>query len=86
MRKVPSVGFSLDATAPVPNRTLLRHGLSAKPQSTLEQPPANTSLSEHLEAVQYGSEALRTVLLALAAGFKEVAGHSVEMPRICTYS
>ena len=91
MGKVPSVGFSLDATAPVPNRTLPRQAktqerLPSQPQqpshSAPEPPPArsNVPLAEHLEAQ---SPELRLVLLALAAGFKEVGGrlrYGLRMP------
>ena len=91
MRRVPSVGFSLDATAPVPNRTLPRQAkpASPQPQQSSDEPAAtgrqspprnNVPLAEHLEGQ---SPALRIVLLALAAGFKEVGGrlrYGLRMP------
>ena len=94
MRKVSSVGFSLDATAPVPNRTLPRQAKPpaaapcAAPSSAPEtaatgrQSPvrSNVPLAEHLEAQ---SPALRMALLALAACFQEVAGrlrYGLRMP------
>ena len=94
MRKVSSVGFSLDATAPVPNRTLPRQAKPpaaapcAAPASAPEtaatgrQSPvrSNVPLAEHLEAQ---SPALRMALLALAACFQEVAGrlrYGLRMP------
>ena len=83
MRRVPSVGFSLDATAPVPNRTLSRQASrEQEPVSASGQPPvrSNVHLAEFLEAQ---SPELRVLILSLAAAFKEVGGrlrYGLRMP------
>ena len=83
MRRVPSVGFSLDATEPVPNRTLSRQASrEPEPVSPSGQPPvrSNVLLAEFLEAQ---SAELRVLILALAAAFQEVGGrlrYGLRMP------
>ena len=83
MRRVPSVGFSLDATAPVPNRTLSRQASrEPEPLSPSGQPRVRRTV--HLAAfLEAQSAELRVLILALAAAFQEVGGrlrYGLRMP------